>query len=79
MSSPEALYVRGRGIRLEEFRLLGKLPMISIAERLEGLAIEGDSPVGEIDQPSWIGTQVPRDTRNPVGIWEDHLPRLNTT
>ena len=26
----------------------------------------------------WIDTQVPRDTRNPVGIREDHLPRLNT-
>jgi hypothetical protein len=24
------------------------------------------------------GPQVPRDTRNPVGIREDHLPRLNT-
>ena len=23
-------------------------------------------------------TRVPRDTWNPVGIWEDHLPRLNT-
>ena len=25
------------------------------------------------------GTRVPQDTCNPVGIWEDHLPRLNTT
>ena len=25
------------------------------------------------------GTRVPQDTRNPAGIWEDHLPRLNTT
>jgi hypothetical protein len=24
-------------------------------------------------------TQVPRDTWNPAGIREDHLPRLNTT
>jgi len=23
-------------------------------------------------------SRVPRDTWNPVGIWEDHLPRLNT-
>jgi hypothetical protein len=23
-------------------------------------------------------SQVPRDTRNPVGSWEDHFPRLNT-
>ena len=26
-----------------------------------------------------IGTQVPQGTGNPVGIREDHLPRLNTT
>ena len=25
------------------------------------------------------GTRVPRDTWNPVGIWGDHPPRLNTT
>ena len=25
-----------------------------------------------------MDTQVPRDTWNPVGIREDHLPRLNT-
>ena len=24
-------------------------------------------------------TRVPQDTWNPVGIWEDHLPRLKTT
>ena len=24
-------------------------------------------------------TRVPQDTRNPAGIWEDHLPRLKTT
>ena len=24
-------------------------------------------------------TRVPQDTRNPAGIWEDHLPRLSTT
>ena len=24
-------------------------------------------------------TRVPLDTSNPAGIWEDHLPRLNTT
>jgi hypothetical protein len=24
-------------------------------------------------------TRVPQDTCNPAGIWEDHLPRLNTT
>ena len=26
----------------------------------------------------WTDTQVPRDTWNPAGIREDHLPRLNT-
>ena len=26
-----------------------------------------------------MSTQVRRDTRNPVGICEDHLARLNTT
>ncbi len=25
------------------------------------------------------GSRVPRDTRNPVGNREDHLPSLNTT
>ncbi len=29
--------------------------------------------------PPYSNTQVPRDTRNPVGIREDHLPRLNTS
>jgi hypothetical protein len=46
---------------------------------MEMTAIEGDSPVGEKIIGSVIGTQVPRDTRNPVGIREDHLLRLNTT
>ena len=43
-------------------------------------AIAGESPVGEI-RGVWNGngTLVPRDTWNPVGIWEDHLPRLNTS
>ena len=45
---------------------------------LEGAAIEGESPVREVDGLR-DGTRVPRDTWNPVGIWEDHLPRLNTT
>ena len=45
---------------------------------LERQTIDGDSPVGEILFLSG-GSQVPRDTCNPVGIREDHLPRLNTT
>ena len=45
---------------------------------LESVAIEGESPVDENPSDLLIGTQVPRDTRNPVGIWEDHLLRLNT-
>jgi hypothetical protein len=40
--------------------------------------IEGESPVCETELTVGAGTQVPRDTRNPVGIWEDHLLRLNT-
>ena len=24
-------------------------------------------------------TRVPQDTCNPAGIWDDHVPRLNTT
>ena len=40
--------------------------------------IEGENPVGETHVTLVQVTQVPRDTRNPVGIWEDHLLRLNT-
>ncbi len=39
---------------------------------------EGESPVGEGDSALRDGAQVPRGTRNPVGIGEDHLLRLNT-
>ena len=46
--------------------------------RLEGRTAAGESPV----VLSWRGrsdtTQVPWDTRNPAGIREDHLLRLNT-
>ena len=45
---------------------------------LERLIIEGDNPVGENIQSPLIRTRVRRDTRNPVGIWGDHPPRLNT-
>ena len=45
---------------------------------LERPAAEGNSPVGDIDVPCHAGSRVRRDTRNPVGSWEDHLPRLNT-
>ena len=44
---------------------------------LERQTKDGDSPVGE-NFPLTRGSQVPRDTSNPVGIREDHLPRLNT-
>ncbi len=51
-----------------------------IAELLwKGRPIEGDSPVSEIVELALGCPQVPRDTGNPAGIWEDHLPRLNTT
>jgi hypothetical protein len=40
--------------------------------------IEGENPVGETHVTLVQVSQVPRDTRNPVGIWEDHLLRLNT-
>jgi hypothetical protein len=39
----------------------------------------GDSPVSETVGNSETKPQVPRDTRNPVGIKEDHLLRLNTS
>ncbi len=45
---------------------------------LESGTIDGDSPVNEVFSLSG-SSQVPRDTCNPVGIREDHLPRLNTT
>ena len=45
---------------------------------LESTAGEGKSPVGEIVRREGV-SRVRRDTRNPVGIREDHLVRLNTT
>ena len=46
--------------------------------RLKSRTIAGDSPVSE-EMTLMRGHQVPQDTCNPVGIREDHLPRLNTT
>ncbi|MDL1948760.1 hypothetical protein FBQ97_02965 [Acidobacteria bacterium ACD] len=46
---------------------------------LESPAKEGESPVSERCRDSRPCTRVPRGTRNPVGIREDHLPRLNTS
>jgi hypothetical protein len=46
---------------------------------LERTAGEGDSPVSERLVTPWRCSRVPRDTRNPVGSWVDHDPRLNTT
>ena len=46
-------------------------------KQLGSCAREGESPVREPARGT-EGTRVPRDTWNPVGIWEDHLPRLNT-
>ena len=45
---------------------------------LESVTKDGESPVSEAFF-LLRSSQVPRDTRNPVGIREDHLPRLNTT
>ena len=45
---------------------------------LERPTEEGESPVSETCNRSETIPQVPRDTRNPVGIREDHLLRLNT-
>jgi len=42
-------------------------------------AIEGESPVGERLTAPLTSSRVPRVTGNPVGIWVDHHPRLNTT
>ena len=45
---------------------------------LESTARYGKSPVGEIVRKEGV-SGVRRDTRNPVGMSEDHLVRLNTT
>jgi hypothetical protein len=45
---------------------------------LEGAAEGGESPVGEGCGLPAVRARVPRDTRNPVGSWGDHPPRLNT-
>ena len=45
---------------------------------LERAAEEGESPVSERLVTSSQCSRVPRDTWNPVGIWVDHDPRLNT-
>jgi hypothetical protein len=44
---------------------------------LESWAIEGDSPVHEIEQTlaEYLSTA---EHANSAGIWEVHLPRLNT-
>ncbi len=44
---------------------------------LERPITEGNNPVGERQKYTRV-SQVPRDTRNPVGIRGDHPPRLNT-
>ncbi len=41
-------------------------------------ARDGESPVSETHGGMEHRPQVLRDTRNPVGIGEDHLLRLNT-
>ena len=45
---------------------------------LERAAEGGESPVGEGSGLPAVRARVPRDTRNPVGSWGDHPPRLNT-
>ena len=51
---------------------------IRIETGLESLAREGNSPVRVKISVKQRDTRVQRDTRNPVGICEDHLARLNT-
>ncbi len=46
---------------------------------MERPARGGESPVSETRRDSRPCTRVPRGTWNPVGIREDHLPRLNTS
>ena len=45
---------------------------------LERAAIAGESPVSERLMTPLQCSRVPRGTWNPVGIWVDHDPRLNT-
>ena len=80
MSSPKALYNGGRGICFDPVSDgSGSYKTDIYLNSLESLTVEGESPVEKKYQSSLAETQVPRDTRNPVGIYEDHLIRLNTT
>ena len=55
VSSPKALHIRGRGIRLDGVSdLSGSYKTDSKLKSLERLTLEGDSPVSEMNQPSWI-------------------------
>ena len=51
--------------------------LVGFRTGLERPARAGESPVG-FGCVGLARTRVPRDTRNLVGIWEDHLLRLNT-
>ena len=54
-----------------------KKPILTVT-LLERTAREGESPVGTGMGLPAVCARVPRDTRNPVGSWGDHPPRLNT-
>ncbi len=60
-------------------QIRGVTNRVSRRVSLERAATEGDSPVAERHRDSRPCSRVPRDTWNPVGIREDHLPRLNTS
>ena len=71
---------RAQTVDLRVYGVAGRqYPFTKVSRRvLESTAIGGNSPVGE-NFSEVAGTRVPRDTRNPVGSWGDHPPRLNTT
>lgn len=78
--SLEALHMWGSGV------FFGNIPVLPDSDKihdyasgLESPVIEGESPVAESHGSVLRAPQVPRDTRNPVGIHEDHLIRLNTS
>ena len=77
--SLQALLLRGCGMRQAQLQLCTRVRnYLFIRIDLESSAVVGESPVGKKGDSSWTYSRVRRDTRNPVGIWVDHHPRLNT-
>ena len=80
MLKPAGVVKQGlRDISGETGRSLDKSKTCRLFELFwKGQAVEGDSPVGKNRQACLKYSQVPRSTRNFVGIYRDHPERLNT-